>query len=201
MRVPFSVHFCVCALAIAAMAPAVSFGQLPTFQVLPAPDSKINFHVNASVDLTGVFEKWAATLTFSTPNVESGVLDIIVQAASVNAGSGLKEGKLKGGDFFDVKNNPEIRFKSKKIINTGLDAYRVDGDFTIRGLTNEESLTLKYQPDHPDEGRIQGQMIFDRRQYGMTHGIPLIKIADRVEVGVDLKIHRTSGPRPIQSKQ
>lgn len=187
-------------LAVAVLVPSVGSGQIPTFQVI-APDSKVDFHVNASVELTGVFEKWAASLRFTTPYVESGILEIIVQAASVNAGSSLKEGKLKGSDFFAVKENPEIRFRSKKIVNTGTDAYRVDGDFTIRGLTNEESLTLNYLPDHPDEGRIRGQMVFDRRQYGMTHGIPLIRIADRVEVGVDLKIHRTSGPRPIQKKE
>ncbi len=182
------------------LTPCIGRAQIPTFEVI-VPDSKVNFHVNASVDLTGVFDKWAATLHFTTPHVESGVLEIIVQAASVNTGSGLKDGKLKGSDFFAVKENPEIRFVSTKITNTALDSYRVDGNFTIRGLTNPESLTLSYQPEHPDEGHIRGQMIFDRKQYGMTHSIPLIKIADRVEVDVDLKIHRTSGPRPIQSKQ
>ncbi len=200
MPFPVSMQRRLLFLCAAVLIPATGFGQIPTFEVI-VPQSKVNFHVNASVDLTGVFEKWAASLHFSTPYVESAVLEIVVQAASVNAGSSLKEGKLKGSDFFAVKENPEIRFLSKKIVNTGLDAYRVDGDFTIRGLTNAESLTLNYSPDHPDEGRIRGQMVFDRRQYGMTHGIPLIKIADRVEVGVDLLIHRTSGPRPIQSKQ
>ena len=185
-------------LATAVMVPSAGFGQLPTFQVV-MPESKVDFHVNSSIDLTGVFEKWAATLRFSTPNVESGVLEIIVQAASVNAGSSLKDGKLKSPDFFDVKANPEIRFLSKKIVNTAPDSYRVDGDFTIRGMTNPESLTVKYSPDRPDEGRIQGQMVFDRKQYGMTHNIPLVRIADRVEVGVDIRIRRTAGPRPIQS--
>ncbi len=199
---PFTtpVHRCLISLAVALLAPAIGSAQIPAFEVI-VPESKVNFHVNASVELTGVFEKWAASLRFTTPYVQSGILEIIVQAASVNAGSSLKEGKLKGGDFFDVKQNPEIKFISKKITLTAQDSYRVDGDFTIRGLTNPESLTVTYSPDHPDEGRIRGQMVFDRRQYGMTHGIPLIKIADRVEVGVDLKIHRTSGPRPIQKPE
>jgi polyisoprenoid-binding protein YceI len=181
-------------------AASVGSGQIPTFQVI-VPESKVNFHVNASVALTGVFEKWASSLQFKTPYVDSGVLEIAVQAASVNAGSSLKEGKLKGDDFFAVKEHPEITFRSKKIVLTGPDAYRVDGDFTIRGVTKEESLTLNYLPDRPDEGRIRGQMAFDRRQYGMTHGIPFIRIADRVEVAVDLKIRRLSGPRPIQKKE
>jgi hypothetical protein len=37
-------------------------------------------------------------------------------------------------------------------------------------------------------------MVFDRKQYGMNSGIPFIKIADRVEVNVDLHAKRVSGP-------
>jgi polyisoprenoid-binding protein YceI len=42
---------------------------------------------------------------------ESGVLEIAIQADSVNTGSGLKNDKLKGKDFFDVKDSPTITFK------------------------------------------------------------------------------------------
>jgi polyisoprenoid-binding protein YceI len=184
-------------LAAAMLLPSTGFAQIPTFQVVTA-DSQVNFKVDASVSIAGVFEKWTSTLRFTTPYVESGVLDIVVDAASVDAGSSFKERKLKGSDFFDVKHNPEITFQSKKIVQTAPDSYAVIGDFTIRGMTNEETLTVTYSPDRPDEGRVRGTMVFDRKQYGMTRGIPLIKIADRVEVVVDLKIHRTSGPRPIQ---
>ena len=129
---PFTtpVQRCLISLAVALLAPAIGLAQVPTFEVI-VPESKVNFHVNASVELTGVFEKWAASLRFTTPFVQSGHLEIIVQAASVNAGSSLKRGKLKGGDFFDVKQNPEIKFISKKITLTGQDSYRVDGDITI----------------------------------------------------------------------
>ena len=120
----------------------------------------------------------------------------------MNTGSGLKDGKLKGSDFFDVKANPEIRFLSKKIVLTpGLDAYRVDGDFTIRGLTNEESALLStINPTTRTKDAFGARWFRPPPLHGVAHGIPLIKIADRVEVGVDLKIHRTSGPRPIQQK-
>lgn len=43
-------------------------------------------------------------------------------------------------------------------------------------------------------------MAFDRRNYGMNSGIPFIRIADRVEVTVDLKGKRVSGP-PLVFKQ
>jgi hypothetical protein len=38
-------------------------------------------------------------------------------------------------------------------------------------------------------------MAFDRKDYGMNSGIPFIRIADRVEVTVDLKVNRLSGPQ------
>jgi hypothetical protein len=44
-------------------------------------------------------------------------------------------------------------------------------------------------------------MAFDRKQYGMNSGIPFIKIADRVEVSVDLKAKRISGPAVNLKKQ
>ena len=51
--------------------------------------------------------------------VTTAVLDIKIQAASVNTGSGMKDGKLKGKDFFDVKQNPLITFQSTKVVQTG----------------------------------------------------------------------------------
>ena len=49
-------------------------------------------------------------------------------------------------------------------------------------------------------GEIKGIMAFDRKEYGMNSGIPFIKIADRVEVAVDLIVDRISGP-PLVYKQ
>jgi hypothetical protein len=43
-------------------------------------------------------------------------------------------------------------------------------------------------------------MAFDRKDYGMNSGIPFIRIADRVEVTVDLAGKRVSGP-PVDLKQ
>jgi hypothetical protein len=40
-------------------------------------------------------------------------------------------------------------------------------------------------------------MAFDRKEFGMNSGILFIKIADRVEVNVDLKGKRVRGPHVI----
>jgi polyisoprenoid-binding protein YceI len=88
--------------------------QVPVFE-FSHEESSIKFHVKASVDLTGAFDKWDASLKFSSPAAESGVLEVKIQAASGNTGSGMKDGKLKSKDFFNVKENPLITFVSKKL--------------------------------------------------------------------------------------
>ena len=122
----------------------------------------------------------------------TGVLDIKIQADSINTGSGMEDGKLKGKDVFDVKEDPLITFLSKKILQTGPNTFDVQVDFTIRGASKPEMLTLTVSGEGTVSGEIHGTMAFDRKDCGMTKGIPFVKIADTVEVTVDLKGKRVS---------
>ena len=176
-----------------ALFPAVGSSQAPLFEITPA-DSWINFHVNASVKIAGKFDKWDATLTFTSPDETTGVLEIKIQSASVDTGSGMKNKKLKGKDFFDVEQNPLITFKSTKIVRTGPHTFEVDGDFTIRGVSNPEKLLLTVTGQGTGSGEIKGSMVFNRKDYGMNKGIPFIKIADHVDVNFHLKGKRVGGP-------
>ena len=170
-------------------------GDVPVFKFNPEV-SVVNFNVSASVPIEGKFNKWDATLTFTSRELSTGVLDIKIDAASVDTGSGMKDGKLKGKDFFDVKNNPYVTFHSSKIEQTGPNSFDVSGTFTIRGVSKPEKLTFTSIGKGTEEGEIKGTMAFDRKEYGMNSGIPFIKIADRVEVIVDIKGKRISGPPP-----
>jgi polyisoprenoid-binding protein YceI len=152
------------------------------------------------VALEGNFEKWDATLTYTSTDYRTGVLDVKIQAASVNTGSGMKDGKLKSKDFFDVEKDPVITFLSKKIVKTSPNTFDIQGDFTIRGVTKPETLTLTVTGIGTGEGEIKGTMAFDRKDYGMNKGIPFVTIADRVEVNVALKAKRVSGP-PVTFNQ
>ena len=179
--------------------PSVSHAQAPVFEFTKG-ESTIKFDVKASVAIVGKFDKWDASVTMTSPELSTAVLDIKIQAATVNTGSGMKDGKLKSKDFFDVENDPLITFHSTKVEQTGPDTVVFDGDFTIRGVTKQEKLTFAVEGKGTGAGTVKGTMAFDRKDYGMNKGIPLVKIADRVEVTVDLKAKRVSGP-PIVFQQ
>src|ERR1700721_19037 len=182
----------VCLLA-SALIPSLSRAQeVPVFAITPV-ESSIKFDVQATVAINGTFDKWNATLTFASPDVSTGVLDVKIQAATVDTGSGMKNSKLKGPDFFDAANNPLITFRSTKISQTGPNTFEVDGDFTIRGVTRPEKLTLTVSGKGTGSGQINGTLYFDRKDYGMNSGIPFIKIANRVEVKSAPRGTRVSG--------
>lgn len=200
MNLSGKISLAAAALAtVLALAVAPAAAQAPVYTIVPLASS-IKFNVKASVALAGTFENWDATLTFASADVESGVLKVTIQAASVNTGSGMKDGKLKGKDFFNVARDPTITFVSKKIVQTGPTTFEVAGDFTIRGVTKPETLTLALTGKGTGSGEVKGTMAFDRKDYGMNSKIPFIKIADRVEVDVDLKATQVSGP-PLVYKQ
>jgi polyisoprenoid-binding protein YceI len=181
-----------CLVAFAVLQP-LNRAEAPSFVITPE-NSSIKFSVDASVKLAGDFKKWSATLTFASPDVTTGILDIKIEAASVNTGSGMKDSKLRSKDFFDVKQAPFITFRSTKVTQTGPETFDVPGIFTISGVSKPETLTLTVSGKGTGSGAIKGAMAFDRKDYGMNSGIPFIKIADRVEVNIDLKGKRVSGP-------
>ena len=173
-----------------------SYSQVPTYEFTPT-ESSIKFGVDSSVSIKGIFEKWNTSIKFSSRDVRDAVLDIAIEADSVNTGSHMKDNKLKGKDFFNVKESPLITFKSTKIIQTGPNTFDIEGNFTIRGVTKTEKLTLTSDSKGTPTGTLDGTMAFDRKDYGMTSGIPFIKIANRVEVNVSLKWKQISGPPPL----
>ena len=109
-----SIRFAVFFFLVSAVFPALSRAQVPVFKITTA-DSSVKFSVKASVAINGTFDKWDATLTFASTDPTTGVLDIKIQAASINTGSGMKDDKLKGNDFFNVKEDPLITFRSRRL--------------------------------------------------------------------------------------
>ena len=198
-RAHASMQFAIFFFLASAMFPSLSRAQVPVFKIT-TEDSSVKFAVKASVAVNGTFDKWDATLTYPSTDPTAGVLDIKIQADSVNTGSGMKDGKLKSKDFFNADQDPLITFLSKKIVQTGPTTFDVQGDFTIRGATKPQTLTLTVSGVGTGTGYIRGTMVFDRKDYGMNKGIPFVHVGDSVDVTVELHGKRISGP-PLVFKQ
>jgi polyisoprenoid-binding protein YceI len=191
------IRFAVLCIMTSGMLALVCRAQDVPVSVISKEESSFKFIVKSSIPVAGTFDKWDATVTFTSPDVTTAVLDIKIQADSVNTGSGLKDKTMKGKDYFDVKHDPLITFHSTKITQTGPLTFDVDGDFTIHGVTKSEKLSLVLTVESKEEAEIKGTMFFDRKEFGMDKNIPFVTVADRIEVIDDLKVKKVSGPRLI----
>jgi polyisoprenoid-binding protein YceI len=153
--------------------------------------------VNSSKPITGDFDKWNATLTFTSRDATSGVLNVDIQAASVHTANGKDDDKLKSKDLLNVQENPVISFKSTKIVQTGKTTFDVVGMFTMRGVSKPATLNLVIADQSKTSGYVQGTLSFDRRDYGMTSSG---RSDNSVEVDLNLKVEQVSGPELVRKR-
>ena len=173
----------------------------PVFKITPEV-SKITFYVKSSVKLEGTFDQWDATLVFTSTDASTGVLDIKIQADSVNTGSKSKDNKLKGALCFDVEKHPYITFHSTKITQTGPNTFDVAGTFTVRGVSKLEALTFTVDRNAGGAaGQIKGILTVDRRDFGLGAGIKFVTIANRVDLTIDFRAERVGPPLAFKGQQ
>src|SRR5580700_5140653 len=85
-------------LVVFCIFPSANRAQVPVYEVTPV-DSTIKFGVDSSVPIKGIFDKWNASMKFSSTYVRSDVLEIEIQADSVNTGSGPEKQQIEEPGF------------------------------------------------------------------------------------------------------
>lgn len=153
-------------------------------------DSRIEFHASTTFSkVVGVFHEWHGDLKMPSDNFQDATLTLDIEADSVTTGSGMKDKHVKDKNFFDVKDYPSIQFVSKSI-TAGTDPgdFTMEGDLTLRGITKPVSLKVTLLPELAGHKRIRAEFEFNRRDFGMTHNVPLNKVADTIKVEIALAL-------------
>ena len=125
---------------------------------------------------------------------------ITIDAASLTTGNAQRDGHLRGGDFLDVENYPEITFTATTIEHAGGDDYRVDGNLTIRGETRPISLAYEHGGTVTDPfgntkvgGSLTGTL--NRSDWGLKWNVPLgnggVLVSDRIKLEIDGQLVQT----------
>tara|TARA_R110002020_G_scaffold81120_2_gene201815 strand:- start:8689 stop:9213 length:525 start_codon:yes stop_codon:yes gene_type:complete len=89
--------------------------------------------------VTGHFGEFSASIETDNDAFLDAVFTFTAKSASINTKSNDRDNHLKSNDFFNVKEYPEITFKSKSF-----DGDRLTGDLTIRDVTKEIALQVDF---------------------------------------------------------
>jgi polyisoprenoid-binding protein YceI len=100
-------------------------------------------------------------------------------------------------DFFDVENHPEVKFVSSDLQLADDGTATVNGDLTIRGVTQPVTATGTWAPPSADafgntRAHLQLETVIDRTQFGLNWNMPLPAggnaLANDVTLAVDLAL-------------
>jgi polyisoprenoid-binding protein YceI len=114
---------------------------------IDAAHSDVQFrvrHMGIST-VTGSFGEFSGTFSVDPKKIEATKGSAVIKVASVNTNNDRRDGHLKGDDFFNAGQFPEIKFVSKAVRNVNMADSTADlvGDLTIRDVTKEIVLKVK----------------------------------------------------------
>ena len=141
----------------------------------------------------GRFSEFDAEIDFDAEDPSKSSVVFTINAPSVDTGWEKRDEHVRGPDFLNVENNPEILFKSTKIEKTGDETASMTGMLTMNGKTNEETfeVTLRKLAPSPFGEKLMtagfiAEGTIDRTDYGISYGEGAI--GNQVPVRVDLEI-------------
>lgn len=153
---------------------AVSLVQAQATWNFDKSHSNFGFAISHMVisETEGEFKDFEGTVVAAKDDFSDAKVDLTIKAASIDTDDEGRDKHLRAPDFFDVEKYADITFVSKELKSMGKGKYKLTGDFTMHGVTKEESFDLKYN------GTVTGP-------YGYTRaGFKLKGSIDRTKYGV-----------------
>lgn len=83
----------------------------------------------------GRFNTTQGMIHFDEDAIENSSMEVTVQMNSIDTHNRVRDGHLKGADFFNVRQYTESKFVSTGIKRVSEGVYAVTGDFTLQGKT------------------------------------------------------------------
>lgn len=150
----------------------------PEWTVDPAKSSIVFTGRQMGVPSSGRFKNFNATVKFDPDNLAASAVEVVVDAASADAGNPDIDKELKQPKWFDVARFPTVRFattafRAKSKDSTGNGDYDAVARLTIRDVTEEVVLPFKLEigPDPADASqliaRVAGGLTVSRTKFGV----------------------------------
>jgi polyisoprenoid-binding protein YceI len=182
------------ALLLAPVISAAAPAQIATERyVRDVAHSQINFVADARlISAHGTFNAWDAEILFNSTNLEATSLKITIETASIDTRVERRDTHLRSNDFFAADSFPQITFVSTFVNNAGNGRMRITGDLTIRGQTKRITIParLHFYDEERHVGRVSGNFVIDRTEFGVSYNSALNPIEHEVTVQFDVAFNK-----------
>lgn len=148
----------------------------------------------------GRFAAFEAAVTIAEQPLESSVA-VTVDLASVDTRDPGRDEHLRSADFFDVANHPTMTYRSTAVREVGDGRFAVDGELTVRGITQPLTLDVAFggtvtDPWGGERVAFTATAEVERDVFGLTWNQALetggLLVGKRVEIEIDAEFVRQS---------
>ncbi|MBU2494091.1 MAG: YceI family protein [Bacteroidetes bacterium] len=131
-------------LAVILLTATLSFAQ--TKWTFDKSHSNIGFSVTHLIitEVDGSFKNFDGTIESAGDEFSGAKVEFSAETSSIYTGNEKRDNHLKSDDFFNAEKFSNMTFKSKTFTKTGDNKYKMVGDLTIRDITKEVTLDVKY---------------------------------------------------------
>jgi polyisoprenoid-binding protein YceI len=171
-----------------------------TWQIDPA-HSAIEFAVKHMMFTTvrGRFKAFKGTIEADEQNPDGSIVNVEIDASSIDTGVADRDAHLNSADFLDVENHPTITFRSRRVEGAASkegDAFKVVGDLTTRGTTIDVALDSQFVGTGKDpwggfRSGARAETRIDRRDWGLKWNQALetggILVANDVRIEIEVQ--------------
>ncbi|MBX2807908.1 MAG: YceI family protein [Cellvibrionaceae bacterium] len=137
---------------------------------------------------TGSFVEFDGSFYFDEADFGQSKVNVTIQTASIDLNDDTWNSHMKAEKWFDVKQFPTMTFVSKSVQKTGDKTMDVQGDLTLKGVTQPVTLAVTLNKVGEQFGKSKAGFsavtVIDRTAFGMKTYVPAIsaEIPIRIEV-------------------
>ena len=149
-------------------------------------------------DVIGLFRDAGGRFVYDPETGELSSGRVTVEAASVFTDHERRDDHVRGGDFLDAGDHPEIRFVAGEWEPDGARSGALHGELTLLGETRPVTLDVRinrmdrypFGASPPFVMGVSATTTIRRSEWGMTYGVADDLVGDVVELRFELEARR-----------
>ena len=170
--------------------------------------SQVGFCVNSKLSrIEGNFSDFKGGMNLNPGRRSNGQTMVLIRADSLDTESAFINSMIKGENFFDVENHPEVLFVSNGFRWTGEKSAVLTGDLTLRGITRP--VTFDVTLTSKDAGKVSKARIIlvkatttiNRAEFGMGKLTAMVDDNVQLCMTVEAQKYETIGNNSVSGEK
>jgi polyisoprenoid-binding protein YceI len=188
---------------LAAASLALSFAAAPlAAQAADFTIDQNHSHVVFLVDhlgyakVMGQFTDFSGTLSFDPADVAASKLNVTIKTGSIETQFAERNKHLKGADWFNVTEFPEMKFVGKTFTKKDDKTGTIAGDLTLLGVTKPVTLDVTFNKlgvnplDKINSAGFSAKASLKRSDFGLKTFLPAI--GDQIDIAIEIEAKQKS---------